>query len=487
MNRTNTLMILSDEHNRDFLGCYGDAFVRTPNFDRLAASGTIFTNAYCNSPICVPARAALATGQYAHQIGCWDNAHPYHGHVPSWAHRLRDNGATVASIGKLHFRSADDDNGWSEELLPLHVLDGVGDLLGSLRDPPPKRGRANVMAEQAGPGESTYISYDRDITQAACTWLRRMADQPASEPWVLFVSLVCPHLPLIAPPEFYDLYPLADVPWPRLYAQEDRPNHPVIQALAESLNYDTFFDEFKVRRAIAGYYGLCSFLDHNVGCITKALEESGLAENTRVIYSSDHGENLGNRGLWGKSVMYEEAVAVPMIVTGPDIPAGTKVAEPVSLIDIYPTILDFSGDGAPHDDDELPGTSLSRVIAGEVTHRTVFSEYHAAGAITGMYMIRYDKWKYVHYVGYQPQLFDLDNDPHECFDLSDSGDHRQVLQECEEKLRKIVDPEAVNAAAFASQDELIKRHGGPEKIKARGEFGYTPAPGERPILEPSTA
>ena len=150
--KTNLLFILSDQHNRKMMGCSGHPMVQTPNLDRLAARGTRFTQAYCNSPICVPSRASLATGQYVHKIRFWDNAHPYDGSVPSWGHRLMAQGYRVTSVGKLHYRKFGDPNGFHEEFNPMHVVDGVGDLLGLIRDelPPRKRNRLDVL--QAGGG-----------------------------------------------------------------------------------------------------------------------------------------------------------------------------------------------------------------------------------------------------------------------------------------------------------------------------------------------
>lgn len=212
MRPKNLLFILSDEHRRDIAGCYGNDIVRTPTLDRLAKRGTRFTNAYTPCPICVPARACLATGRQAFQMGVWDNAHPYHGEIPSWGHRLKAAGHRVDSIGKLHFRSADDDNGFTEEILPLHVVDGVGDLLGLIRDPPAARGNMPALAREAGPGESSYTAYDRRIADAACDWLAARAQEKEGKPWCLFVSFVLPHFPLIAPEEFFALYPLEKMP-----------------------------------------------------------------------------------------------------------------------------------------------------------------------------------------------------------------------------------------------------------------------------------
>jgi len=193
MRPKNLLIIMSDQHSRALMGCYGHALVRTPNLDRLAARGTRFTGCWTPSPVCIPARASFATGKYIHQIGFWDNADPYDGSIPSWHHRLRDAGHRVVSIGKLHFRSDDDDCGFSESIVPMQVVEGKGDLLGLIRDDLPVRGAAYKMARMAGPGESPYTQYDREIAARAQIWLHDEARKYRDKPWVLFVSFVAPH------------------------------------------------------------------------------------------------------------------------------------------------------------------------------------------------------------------------------------------------------------------------------------------------------
>jgi choline-sulfatase len=482
MTPANLLFILSDEHSRRVLGCYGHGMIRTPNLDRLAGSGVRFSDAYTNSPICVPARAALATGRYVHRIRFWDNGIPYDGSIPSWHHRLRDAGHEVVSIGKLHFRSADDDNGFTEEVMPLHVVEGIGDPLGWLRDPLPVRRAALRLANDAGRGDSSYQQYDDRITAAAVDWLKGRAGGSGGKPWVLFVSLVCPHFPLIARPEWYDLYPEDKVPLPALYeAAERQPDHPYIAAIRECQVYDKAFDEVKLRRALAAYFGLVSFVDHNVGKLLDALEASGLAGTTRVLYSADHGDNLGTRRLWGKSTMYVEAAGVPMILAGPEVPAGLVCREPVSLVDVFPTVVAGAG-LAPHDEDRgLPGRSLFEVVRGAGPRRTILSEYHATGAATGAFMIRQGPFKYVHYAGMPPQLFDLDSDPQEARDLAREPGYAGLVADCEAALRRVVDPDAADALAKADQRARIAAFGGREAILARGSFGYSPAPGTKPV------
>ncbi len=476
MPNVNVLFILSDEHNREITGCYGNPIVKTPNIDGLAARGVVFENAYCNSPICVPSRASLATGEYVHRIRYWDNAIAYDGKIPSWHHRVRDAGHDMVSIGKLHFRSGDDDNGFSEVIHPIYIVNGEGDTLGLVRKDMPVRRAARNLARDAGRGASSYTNFDAKVADATVDWLRDCKGQQGDKPWVLFSSFVSPHFPLIAPDEFYDLYADADLPRPRLYDETDRPAHPVIAEYRRKWNYDDFFDAERLQAALAAYYGLCSFLDFQIGRVLSALAESGLADNTLVIYASDHGENLGNRGLWGKSVMYEESSAVPMVIAGPGVAAGQRCSTAVSLVDIYPTVVESVGEELNAHDRALPGENLIKLAQAQPEDRIVFSEYHAGGSITGQFMVRQGNWKLVHYVGYPPQLFDLAADPFEEQDLAGRPEVADIQSRLYDELRNIVDPDEANRLAFADQQTRIDSLGGVDGILSRAEFGFTPAP-----------
>ena len=346
----NVLFLMSDEHSREIAGCYGNSIVRTPHLDALAARGTLFENAYCNSPICVPSRASLATGDYVHRIGYWDSAAAYDGRVPSWHHRVREAGHDMVSIGKLHYRA---------------------------------------------------------------TW-----------------------------------------------------------------NYDDHFDEECLRVGLTAYYGLCSFLDFQIGRILAALEESGFADDTLVIYTSDHGENLGNRGLWGKCVMYEESSGVPLLVAGPGVAAGTRCATPVSLVDVYPTVVEFACGALDPRERALPGESLVTLASEPAEDRVVFSEMHDDGSMTGTYMVRRGEWKLVHYVGYPPELFHLAVDPFEERNLSGRPEAAEIQRRLYGELHRVVDPDAANRRAFVDQRARIERLGGVEAILARPDFNFTPLPSD---------
>ena len=478
----NLIVILSDEHNKKVTNCYGHNMIKTPHLDRLAQSGTRFTSAYTNCPICVPARASLATGRYVHDVRCWDNAIAYAGNPISWGHRLMQSGHQVTSIGKLHYsRSDPHTNGFDEEILPMHLVEGLGDLLGLIRDELPKRNGALNLGPESGRGESAYTKYDRDITNAACHWLQEKAQQKSAKPWVLYIGLVAPHFPLIAPSEFYDMYANEEIPWPKLYGADERPRHPFLEAMRSCMVFDEgFTDDLMVRRAITAYFGLVSFLDHNIGVILNTLESSGLNSETRVIYSSDHGDNLGSRGFWGKSTMYEESAGIPLIFSGEGVPKGAVCDTPVSLVDFYPTILESVGQETHLEDHSLPGESLFAIANGQKRKSNILSEYHAAGAATGSYMIRVENYKYIYYVNMPAMLFDLQADPEEMIDLGLDPAYQDVLINCEKELRKIVDPELADIQARADQQEKIIENGGKNAILKRGGFRFSPPPGVQP-------
>jgi len=478
MKPANTLVILSDEHQARAMGCSGHPFVTTPNLDRLAARGTRFANAVTPSPICVPARAAFATGLYVHQCRYWDNSFGYDGRVRCWGHAMQDAGIPVESIGKLHYQQENLPTGFDIEHIPMHLYKGVGMVWASIRDPLPTRPTSKRMfGPHIGPGESDYTRYDQAVADLAVQWIEQAGTK--KNPWCLYVGFVAPHFPLIAPHDFYDLYPLDSLPEPKLSPRDGYRLHPWNQTHDDYWSHETTFkDETERKMAIAAYYGLISWLDHNIGRLVAALERAGLADTTRVIYASDHGDNLGARGLWGKSNLYRESVDVPMIMAGPDIDTGV-CETPVSLIDLSMALPDSVGLDAAHALPNRPGCSLFDIAAASPDfERPVFSEYHAVGSNTAGYMLRKGRWKYHHYVRHQPELFDLESDPEETDDLSSSREHAGTLAEMERALRAICDPEAVDSAAKIDQLRLVEKLGGAAVVLELGKTisGGTPPP-----------
>lgn len=470
---SNLLVIMSDEHQARALGCAGHPFVETPNLDALAARGTRFSTAYTPSPICVPARASFATGLYPHQTRLWDNAMPYDGSIRGWGHALQDQGVPVESIGKLHYRAEEDPAGFDVEHIPMMVAGGVGMVWASIRKEDERMlGPKRMLGDYIGPGNSKYTDYDEAVVDRTKSWIAAHADQ--DQPWCLYVGLVAPHFPLVVPQAFFDLYPHDMLPEVKLHPDHGHPRHPWVEKQNAFMDSEAKFTDPQERlAAMAAYYGLCTWLDHNVGQILDSLDAAGLTDTTTVVYTSDHGDNVGARGLWGKSNMYEESAAVPMIMAGPGIPNGV-CDTPVSLLDISATIARHFGT----DINAAAGVAdLPSIIASPTdTDRVIFSEYHAAGAVSGAFMIRKGRWKLIHYVGFPDELFDLESDPEELVDRAMDPGCAAILAELHAELNQICDPAHVDAMAFADQAALIDRHGGAEAAFKLGAPGATPPP-----------
>jgi choline-sulfatase len=480
---TNMIFFMSDNHNRDFLGAIGHPVVQTPTLDKIARSGACFANAYSASPLCCPARAALATGRYPHQTGFWDNALAYDGTIPTWHARVREQGHRVSSVGKLHFASGENDNGFSEEIIPMHIVEGKGALIGLLRATPagvPPRSGPKAMYDKSGVGEADYQRYDLDVTKHAVRWLQANA-QGQDKPWVLLVSYASPHPPFSVPKRLYDLYPERDMPLPVQFTADARPGHPAIAHVRHVDGFEQPVDEAYVRRTVAGYCGLITHLDEQIGEVMTCAENLGILDTTRILYTSDHGEAAGNHGLFGKSVLYEHSIGVPLLMSGPGIAAGTTVSQIASHVDLFPTVVESVGGSLAEDDDTLPGVSLWPALGGVEQSRVGFAEFHAQSSKSASYMIRDDTQKLIYHVGMPHQRFDLDSDPQEVTDLDQPNS--APTHELERHLREVLDPEATNAKAMADQLAHAERHGGLDTVRARGAFSYTPVPGDDLNLE----
>ncbi|MEM7299537.1 MAG: sulfatase-like hydrolase/transferase [Pseudomonadota bacterium] len=473
MTASNMIIIMSDEHQARAMGCAGHPFVQTPNLDGLAARGTRFSNAYTPSPICVPARGSFATGLYVHQTRLWDNAMPYDGSIRGWGHALQDKGVPVESIGKLHYRAEEDPAGFDVEHIPMMVVGGVGMVWASIRKEDERvRGPKRMLGDYIGPGHSKYTDYDKSVVERTKVWI---AERAADDlPWCLYVGLVAPHFPLVVPKEFYDLYPADMLPPVKLHPDEGYQRHPWVERQNSFMDSESKFSDPAERlAAMSAYYGLCSWLDHNVGQILSALEESGISDNTIVVYTSDHGDNVGARGLWGKSNMYEESAAIPMIMAGPDVPTGI-CETPVSLLDLSATVARHFG----ADIETAEGVhDLPTILSQPADHeRVVFSEYHAAGSVSGAFMVRKGPWKLIHYIGFPDELFNLELDPEELENRINDPASADALDDLYTELNNICDPDKTDARAFEDQAALIESFGGREAALKIGAPGATPPP-----------
>ncbi len=424
--KPNILFLMSDQHTQKVTGCYGDDVVSTPHLDRLAARGVAFDNAYCPSPICTPSRMSLLTGRWPSTQSCWTNADMLASDIPTYLHGLGAAGYAPALAGRLHSIGPDQLHGYVQRLVGDHSSNWVGatthdmGVLNRTNDP------FRVSLERSGKGQSSYELHDVDVADAASDWLKAYAaarEQGDVSPFALGVGFMLPHQPYVARAEDYAPY-LGQVGMPALPRPSEREDHPYLQHWRRITEIDAVSDA-DVLRARTAYYALTTRLDTLIGKVLQTLESTGLAENTLIIYTSDHGDQLGERGLWWKQTFFDESAKVPLILSWPGVlPQGERREQVVNLVDLPPTLMEaVQGPALP----SIDGTSLLAVArdAAAPWVNVSYSEYCTDGSARWdsgnavvQRMVRADDWKLIYYHGYPPQLFDLASDPHETRDLA---------------------------------------------------------------------
>ena len=454
--RPNILVIMSDEHDPAVMGCSGHPQVQTPNLDRLAGEGTLFDSAYCNSPICVPSRMAFFTGNYCHRIGVWDLGSALPAEIPTFGHYFTAAGYETVLCGRTHMPGGDRLHGFGTRL--YDDMDAWRSRGVPRRTPEARRG-SNSHVTECGPGHGAWYDYDTTVADLSVRFLEGKAAHPSERPWLLYSGLMYPHFPLTCPPRYYRRYDPAAVIPADLRGETLESQHAAIRQLRYFFHNDEIVPEPVQRRALASYYGLVTLVDDLVGSMLKVIDNSPLRENTVVLYVSDHGEMAGQHGIWQKQCFYEASVRVPMILRTPRGAAGQRSDANVSLVDVLPTLLDLAGLQIPSG---LPGTSLARLRSGTgAAERAVFSEYHAQGMLEGGFMVRRGNYKYNYYVGHEPQLFDLREDPGEFTDLAADPRHAPVRADLHRELLAIANPERISDQARRDQQERRRRKSGP--------------------------
>jgi len=419
----NIVLIMSDQHNPHILGCAGDPIVRTPNLDALSGRGVRFENLYCPYPLCVPSRMAFMAAQYPSPISSWDNGAMLGSDVPTFAHSLGVSGCEAVLCGRMHFVGPDQSHGFERR---IHG-DAWGWLTPEIRGSGDRRttGQRRYAVEVSGHGRAGYEAYDESVTRAACEFIgSRAADE---RPYCLVVGWMLPHNPLICERSLFEEYMDALGPYEPPSEEAVARLHPAMRIWRERRQADRIDPEC-ARRGRAAYYGLATTLDRNVGRILEAIDAASDAENTVVIYTSDHGDMAGEQGLWWKSSFYDGAARVPCIASWPGrFPAGREVREVTSLIDVAPTVLELAG-AEPLPD--ATGLSLARFLRGEPAPdwpNQAFCEYAGLQGDQPSCMIRRGPWKLNYYSEFgSHQLFNLDQDPWELNDLRDAPAHRDV-------------------------------------------------------------
>ncbi|MEM1382616.1 MAG: choline-sulfatase [Pseudomonadota bacterium] len=413
----NIVLIMADQLAPQFTGAYGHPLVKTPHIDALAARGVRFDAAYCNAPLCAPSRFSFMSGQHVTRIAAYDNASEFPASVPTFAHYLRQAGYRTCLSGKMHFVGPDQLHGFEERLTTdIYPSDHAWTPDWEMPDERIDKWYHNMdSVREAGVAATTFqIEYDEETAFFA---RRRIFDYAMDgvAPFAMVVSFIHPHDPYVARPEWWDLYDHDAIDLPGLRNSADPHSIRLMRGIEADVKIPTAEE---IRNARHAYYANTSYFDSKVGAVVQALEESGALDDTVVIVTSDHGDMLGERGLWYKMTFFEHSARVPLVVAGPGV-ANDRVAEPCSLVDLLPTFLDIAGSkpalGAPIDGRSLWPLATGNAVSGE---GEAIAEYCAECASHPLFMIRRGRFKYIHCDIDPPQLFDLEADPGELSNLA---------------------------------------------------------------------
>ncbi len=418
--RPNVLVVMYDQMTPSVLGCYGGV-ARTPHIDRLAAEGVVFDAAYTNSPLCTPARYCMMTGQLPSATRGYDNAAYLASTIPTFAHYLRAAGYRTVLSGKMHFVGPDQLHGF-ESRRTTDIYPADFGWTPDWRSPDERidwwyHNMDSVVG--AGVAEVTnQLLFDDEVGHQAVRALHDLARADDDRPFVLVASFTHPHDPYVTRQEYWERYAGVDIPLP-VVAAGDVVVDPHSARLRHAVEADrVVVTDEHVLAARRAYLGNVSYCDDWTGRLMTTLDALGLADDTVVVLVADHGDMLGERGLWYKMNFFEGSARIPLVVHAPDRFAASRVAEPVSLVDVLPTLVDLAGgfDGEPVE--PLAGASLAGLCGGRSEERTVIGEYMAEGSVAPILMIRRGTLKYVACPVDPDQLYDLADDPHERVNLA---------------------------------------------------------------------
>jgi arylsulfatase len=463
--KRNLLFITTDQQRQDSLRCYGLPFMQTPNMDRLASEGMVFDQCYVPAPLCVPCRASMMSGYYPSAVGTLGNETWLDPEVPTWAERIGKEGYRTAGIGKMHFAPWDILNGFDERITcedkrHSYIPDDHAKFLQQqgLAKPHPTE-FPNYFETNGAPTYpySKALHPDTYIGDQAAEWLDRNGDSPFAA-WVSFVG---PHDPYDPPAELEDLYKDAPIPDPIPVPEHLEDKTAIqLQRASKLASTNSMFridvsqttpEQFRKWRA--NYYANISLIDEGIGKILDVLEHKGILEQTTIIFTSDHGDALGDHGMVWKGYFYESMVKVPLIVRGPGVPAGSRNDSLVSTVDLIPYFYETCEVKAPSD---LQGKSIKPLVEGTVDKRNsyVFSELNQQS------MVRDERYKYSFYAGGGKELYDLREDPQEMINLAGNELYKDVISALHEALiRHMMESNSIHTKftrkiAYAKRDEI---------------------------------
>lgn len=479
--RPNILMVMCDQLSALATSPYGNSEVLTPHLDALANRGTTFLNAYCNAPLCAPSRASLFTGRLSASIPVNDNAEELPASFPTFAFHLREAGYHTVLSGKMHFVGPDQYHGLEERLTTdIYPADfSFGISWAAQGDPPRKFGARSVVAgtpesclpqmaemvRAAGPLPSTYqLEYDEETQFKAIERLRQFSRRrgvAARKPWFLCVSFTQPHDPYAPATEYWDRYASIEIAPPAPAPPGHVPHRSDVWVNSwhgVDLVAPTTEEIVRMRR---GYYGMTSFVDDKLAELLAELERLGYADDTVVLFTSDHGDMLGEHGMFFKRTMREWSTRVPLLAAGPGISEGARISSEVSLVDLYPTLLELAG--VPLPDlafcRELDGSSLVELLRGVDAaadlRQPVVIESNGEGTISPIRTVVVERMKYIAVHGQREQLYDLRSDPDEWHDVSSDTGYEDVLERLRNLCVKGWDPEDQQRRVIESQERRV--------------------------------
>lgn len=464
--KNNILIVMADQLTAKALGCYGNSEVKSPNIDRLAAEGVLFESAYSSSPLCTPARYAFMTGQNVSQCGGYDNAAYMPATMPTFAHYLRLMGYKTCLSGKMHFVGADQLHGFEDRVTTdIYPAD-----FGWIPDWTNADERIDLWyhnmssVKQAGVASITnQLAYDDEVGAQS---MRAIYDHARSEderPLCLVASFIHPHDPYATRQQYWDLYEDIDIQLPSVSrpdaGEQDAHNKRLEKVIALDAVDVSDEDVINARRA---YYGNVSYVDEWLGRLRTTLDDCGMGEDTTIILTSDHGDMLGEFGLWYKMSFREWSCRIPMIVHRPGRFESRRVDQPVAQVDVLPTLIDIAheGNGAARPDaiDPLHGRSLIPLCDGDSSNdpNACVSEYLAEGTGAPMLMIRSGDYKYISCPTDPEQLFNLKDDPDELTNLA--GKSSQLLADFQQQAADHWDVDKVQQEVISDQKRRRSVH-----------------------------
>jgi choline-sulfatase len=469
----NLLILMADQLTPRVLKAYGGQVARTPNIDVLAKEGVVFDSFYCNSPLCAPSRFSFMAGQLPSQIGAYDNAAEFPAQIPTFAHYLRSAGYQTALSGKMHFCGPDQLHGF-EERLTTDIYPSDFGWTPDWRNFEARPAWYHTMESVTQAGSCTrtnQIDFDDEVVVAARQKLFDIARGKDKRPFCLVVSMTHPHDPYVIPSAYWNRYRDDEIDMPRVAdlagpaggggnpngPGRDGPEDPHSRRLRHVIGLNLSKPTgSQVRAARRAYYGAVSYIDDQVGLLVSTLEQAALDRNTVIVVLADHGDMLGERGLWYKMNFFEPACRIPLIVHAPGRFSARRVTGSASLLDLLPTFAALANNGRePEYAAPIGGRNLLPAIEGREARDEVIGEYLAEGAIAPIVMIRRGRYKFVHSPVDPDQLYDIAADPDERVNLAGHANQAAAVAGFRAEVARRWVLAELNEAVLASQQ---RRH-----------------------------